>query len=168
MASLERRRNNMDYVAGFLFNRDRSQVALILKNKPAWQVGKLNAIGGKIESGETAEEAMHREFREETGADISDWKIFATLICEAERHPGAPAQSQPYHVHFFRAFTNEDLGDVVDSKTDEQVIVWDYLWRESSMTERNYQLLPNLNWLIPMALQMCNDVAKKFNIIEVY
>ena len=42
-----------EYVAGFLFSRDGSLLALILKNKPDWQKGKLNAIGGKIEDGET-------------------------------------------------------------------------------------------------------------------
>ena len=43
----------MKYVAGFLFSNDYKYVALIKKEKPAWQKGKLNAIGGKIELGES-------------------------------------------------------------------------------------------------------------------
>ena len=55
------------YVAGFLFSPDRSRVLLIRKNRPAWQAGKLNGLGGKIEPGETPPQAMRREFREEQG-----------------------------------------------------------------------------------------------------
>ena len=55
------------YVVGFLLNYDRTQVVLIRKNRPAWQAGHLNGVGGKIEMGETPIEAMTREFEEETG-----------------------------------------------------------------------------------------------------
>ena len=41
------------YVAGFLFSYDLKRVALIQKTKPAWQAGRHNAVGGKIEEGET-------------------------------------------------------------------------------------------------------------------
>jgi hypothetical protein len=34
-------------VAGFLFRNNDTEVALIRKNKPDWQKGKLNGIGGK-------------------------------------------------------------------------------------------------------------------------
>ena len=54
------------YVAGFAFNMDGDRVLLVLKKKPAWQNGRLNAIGGKIEANESPLQAMVREFREET------------------------------------------------------------------------------------------------------
>jgi len=54
------------YVLGFMFDRDYAEVALILKNRPAWQAGKWNGIGGKIEGDETPHAAMVREFTEET------------------------------------------------------------------------------------------------------
>lgn len=54
------------YVLGFLFSEDGSRVLLIWKNRPAWQAGKLNGIGGKIEDGEQPLDAMKREFVEET------------------------------------------------------------------------------------------------------
>jgi 8-oxo-dGTP diphosphatase len=71
----------MNYVAGFLFNPELNRVLLVKKSKPAWQVGALNAIGGKIENGETRQAAMVREFEEETGVRtiIETWKFFATL-----------------------------------------------------------------------------------------
>ena len=43
----------MNYCAGFLFDPEKELVVLIEKQKPAWQKGKLNAVGGKIEQGET-------------------------------------------------------------------------------------------------------------------
>lgn len=69
------------YVLGFLFNRNRNCVVLIKKTKPAWQAGLLNGVGGKIEPGEDARQAMIREFREETGVDTTktDWSQFAEL-----------------------------------------------------------------------------------------
>lgn len=54
------------YVLGLLFSEDASRVLLVWKNRPAWQNGKLNGIGGKIEPGETPLQAMDREFVEET------------------------------------------------------------------------------------------------------
>jgi len=41
------------YVAGFMFSPDLENVVLIEKQKPEWQKGKYNAVGGKIEDGET-------------------------------------------------------------------------------------------------------------------
>lgn len=69
------------YVVGFAFTSDRLDVALIRKNKPNWQRGLLNGIGGKVEEGEAYSESMVREFREETGVEIPAklWKRFATL-----------------------------------------------------------------------------------------
>ena len=57
------------YVLGFAFTPD-GRVALIQKKRPAWQAGKLNGIGGKVENTEDSTAAMRREFREETGVDI--------------------------------------------------------------------------------------------------
>ncbi len=41
------------YVLGFAFDEDYEWVALIKKNRPQWQAGKLNGVGGKIEPNET-------------------------------------------------------------------------------------------------------------------
>jgi 8-oxo-dGTP pyrophosphatase MutT (NUDIX family) len=57
----------VEYVLGIMFSENEKKVLVIWKSRPAWQVDKLNGIGGKIEEGETPIEAMHREFREETG-----------------------------------------------------------------------------------------------------
>lgn len=69
------------YVCGFLFNPEYTHVALIRKLKAAWQKGKLNGIGDKVEEYvETIYHAMSREFEEESGVHIwyDDW----THLCQ--------------------------------------------------------------------------------------
>jgi len=77
-------KNKIDYVLGFAFNSDISQILLIRKNRPDWQKGKYNGVGGKIldsEKGKTSNVAMVREFEEETGlrTRLSQWTICANL-----------------------------------------------------------------------------------------
>jgi 8-oxo-dGTP diphosphatase len=69
------------YVCGFMFSPNHNRVALIRKNKPDWQKGLLNGMGGKIEDLEFASHTMVREFREETGlvTSVEDWKLFLLL-----------------------------------------------------------------------------------------
>lgn len=43
------------------------KLLLVLKDRPAWQKGRLNLVGGKIEPGETPTHAAMREFLEESG-----------------------------------------------------------------------------------------------------
>ena len=37
------------YVVGFMFNPTEDAVLLIRKTHPAWQKGKLNGVGGRID-----------------------------------------------------------------------------------------------------------------------
>lgn len=67
------------YVLGFAFTPDLQKVLLIKKNKPEWQKGKFNGLGGKIEpSDKSIEEAMRREFFEEA-AIISPSKLWTRV-----------------------------------------------------------------------------------------
>ena len=73
-----------NYVAGFVFRKEGTEVALIKKNKPDWQRGKLNGVGGKVEPFDDSDhQAMAREFREETGVttQAGQWSEIAELNC---------------------------------------------------------------------------------------
>jgi len=119
----------MEYVAGLLFSDEGDRVALILKNRPAWQAGSYNAIGGKIEPGETSFMAMKREFIEEAGVDI-DWDLRITL------------QGPDYKVHFFSCYNSEAM-TYLRTCTDEIVeVVETYNLPEN--------VIPNLWWIVPM------------------
>jgi 8-oxo-dGTP diphosphatase len=67
-----------EYVLGFAFDSN-EEVVLIRKNKPDWQRGLLNGVGGKIEENESSYAAMVREFHEETGVRLHGWDNFARM-----------------------------------------------------------------------------------------
>lgn len=74
-----------DYVVGFAFSL--GFVLLIKKARPAWQKDKLNGVGGHVEDGELPQDAMVREFFEETGifTSVRDWKHFAVVMTDRSR-----------------------------------------------------------------------------------
>lgn len=70
---------------------------MIRKNRPEWQAGRLNGVGGKVETTDAdGHAAMVREFTEETGVLVPTWHHFASLTWEE----GV--------VRFFRAFAPLD------------------------------------------------------------
>lgn len=126
------------YVVAFAFWGN--SVVLIEKMKPAWQKGKMNGVGGKIEPGEAPLHAMRREFLEETGVDVHDvgWHLFHVMrfrngvevwcyTSDISRAPSHPRTMEEEHV---RMCPVNDYGRLVMNP---------------------YSIVPNLNWLIPMA-----------------
>lgn len=126
-----------EYACGFLFNPERTHVLLIRKRRPAWQAGRLNGLGGKIEPGETPAEAMRREFREEAGVEIASWQHALTLSGADDGGSG-----RGWAGHFFRAF-----GDLstVRAMTDEPLEV-------HPARSPPDDVIPNLRWIIPLLL----------------
>lgn len=108
---------------------------LIRKNRPAWQAGKLNGVGGKIEPGESPADAIRREFREEAGLDVADWREALTLT--------AP----DWHAHFFRTIGDVDAARAM---TDEGLEV-------HPVRPLPADVIPNLAWIVPLLLDA--DVA---------
>ena len=66
------------YVLGFAFNSEMSYVLLVKKLK---NIGKWNGVGGKVEIGELPQDAMLREFEEETGLAVK-WERMGTVVGE--------------------------------------------------------------------------------------
>lgn len=125
------------YVCGFAFSGDDATVWLIQKQRPDWQKGLLNGIGGHIEPGEAPEKAMEREFYEEAGIVLSDWKCFAIIR-------GNEADGEPWEVQFY--WTEIPEGMKPEAKTDEPL-------QEVAIFElQDAHTVPNVQWLIPMAL----------------
>jgi 8-oxo-dGTP diphosphatase len=125
------------YVVGFLFDPNVDCVALIRKERPEWQKGLLNGIGGHVEEGETPLDAMRREFQEETGVFIKDWEHTVVLI------------GKGWTVYFYRADGN--TGEL-KSTTDEEVWIVDPNYLHVS----GCPVMSNLFWLIP--LHQMNDL----------
>lgn len=142
-----------DYCLGFLFNADGTEVALIKKKRPEWMAEKWNGIGGKIDHKEQPLMAMNREFKEETGVDLTaipepwqlSWIQFAVLSGEWGR------------IFCYTQFANVVYN--IKTMTDEQVgTVEDYELKELPMVE-------NTRWLIELARSFHhNIVPTKYNI----
>lgn len=128
------------YVLGFLFSYDLQRVALIRKERPNWQKGKLNGIGGHIEEGEMSVDAMSREFFEGTGVKVPlwDWQEF----CQME---GSVFRVDCFTARLKTAGPDPEL----EKKTDETPRWYslEFLHIEEP------PMIPNLKWLIPMALE---------------
>lgn len=123
--------DKIKYVVGFLFSPDYKKVVLINKNRPEFQRGLYNGVGGRIEENETPGDAMSREFMEETGVLINDWKEYAILDGDCI-------------VYVFSA--SSEKYDEVKTQTDERIEII-YTFEVSTL-----KIMPNLRWLIPMAL----------------
>lgn len=143
------------YVAGFAFDSAGSVVALIRKNRPDWQKGKLNGIGGHVEEGETPVAAMAREFREETGVEIGiqDW------------HRYAHYRGEGFELDFFLTFNDAVLN--AQSPTDEKV----EFVRVATLYHHSWEMVVNVPWLVYMALSLTRvdgrpNEAKFFTILE--
>lgn len=120
------------FVVGFMFNQDFSEVLLIRKEKPAWQKGRLNGIGGKVKEGEIEPDAMRREFIEEAGVDIGEWQRLCII------------NGCGWTVHFF-GLANEHAFNTAKSMTIEQLV------RVPCTGALTPEVINNLHWLIPMA-----------------
>lgn len=128
--------SRQSYVCGFMFDPLGALVVLVRKDRPKWQAGLLNGVGGKIEAGESPKIAMAREFQEETGVDTraADWEEFATL------------KGPDFTVHMMRTFS-DDWVKVMTQETEE--VRW---YPVSSIKAGVYPTVRNLGFLVPLAL----------------
>lgn len=129
------------YTNTFIFSEDSSKVLLIKKNKPSWQKGRLNGIGGHVENGETPIEAAIREVKEECdiSLDVNDMTHFCNLF------------SISWEMYCFSAFISIEKMEKFKSLTEETVQIYSI-----DIKDRPDLTIPNLSWMIPMALNSRN------------
>lgn len=133
------------YVVAFAFNNDLSHVALIRKNKPEWQKGKLNGVGGKIEKRETPSQAVSREFGEEAGIQkipCNNWKLFC--IMEGTNNDGIEFQVWCYAIKL-------DLKKIISIEEEKIEII-----ETKNILFGRLDIIENLSWLIPLAMDKLN------------
>jgi 8-oxo-dGTP diphosphatase len=130
------------YVLGFAFDWKRENIVLIEKQKPDWQKGKLNGVGGKLETTDSSiHDAMVREFFEETGVltQKQDWTHYATMSFDNDIMTGSA------EIYVFRMRNNEALQCSTYEEEEVKIIPIDKVYNEP--------LMHNLHILIPLALQ---------------
>lgn len=123
------------YTLGFFFDKTRKNVALIEKQRPDWQKGFLNGIGGKIEPFETSLDCMIREFKEETDVKVTNWNHFMNKV------------GDDFEVYCYYAFDDNDSFFNLKTTTDEKVIF------APINRLREFKTLSNLQWMIPMIFE---------------
>ena len=124
------------YVLALLFTPDRSRVVLMRRTRPAWQAGRVNALGGKLLPGESPVAAARREVVEEAGVDLAAWEEF--LVWD----------DPVYRLHVVRAF--DAAAGNARTAEDQEVFL-------APVHALPVELIDNLRWLIPLALD--RDVA---------
>ena len=139
------------YVCGFLFNTTGDYVVLIKRRESrVYRPGCWNGVGGHVEPGETPLQAMQREFKEEAGLEISDWKKFATLATDCGESL----------IHLFYSEQSTDMIYRVTTETDELV-------RPIALKSLpSLPRIPNLAFLISMAQSIRHCEVDMYHITE--
>jgi 8-oxo-dGTP diphosphatase len=131
---------NYTHTLGFLFDPTYEHVALIRKNRPAWAFGLLNGIGGKVDSLDMGiADTMYREFKEETGVEVTDWKQFGILT----------SPEHDFRIGLFAA-AHPDVYNV-QSVTDEEVCLQEV---RHVLCALPHYYCENTQWMVAMARNM--------------
>ena len=156
------------YSAVALFSHDLERVVLIHKLRPAWQAGKANFPGGKVEAAEMGTTGCRcggectwcltgahircavREVREETGLELTIGAMlhFCTLRFRG-RGDGSASECR-----FYCAVGDVELARTMESEPVFVADVDDVL--DGQVIDGNAKTLPtmgNLPWLVAMARQ---------------
>lgn len=102
-----------------LIKNDKGEVLAQLRNDPRFphSHNKWELPGGKIEPGETYEEAMIREAKEETGLEVAIHSEYPQTFVEAEKNN----ENTNYHTTLHYYFCNIIGGKLYDSPQDPKV-----------------------------------------------
>jgi len=116
-------------------------VLLAIKDKPEWQRGKLNLVGGKIEPGESPSQAAIREVKEETGLDV-DPAAFGSCVPP----PIVCGQILDDNVIVHCLYCTTHDTQLCPSPEETQQVAW-HNWTD---VKEDPRLIPNLQIIIPL------------------
>lgn len=136
------------YVVGFVFDTTMEHVLLIHKNRPEWQNGLINGLGGKIEKGESPTEAVAREIKEESGLITKEdaWVYIGVI------------ESNTFSVAMFGYIYEGAMTDA-QSMEDEHIE-----WFPVHALPAN--VIQNIPWLVPITIDKIQN--QKFETFSVH
>ncbi len=157
------------YSAVAVFSEDLERVVLIHKQKPAWQAGKANVPGGKVESEDYKpiintnchQHCAARELREETGLDITTTALQLFCRLRFKTLEGNAAECYFYatkgDIEAARTIEEEHIfvGTVADVMLDDTGYRYPV---EYGTKYRGVPTMPNLPYLVAMARQCLRGV----------
>ncbi|MDW6017998.1 8-oxo-dGTP diphosphatase MutT [Vibrio plantisponsor] len=91
-------------VAGIIFNQDKSQIFITKRPGNLHKGGFWEFPGGKVEEGESVEQAMTRELEEEVGIEVTEQHLFEHLEYDY------PEKSLKFDFIVISNFNNEPYG----------------------------------------------------------
>lgn len=91
-------------VAGIIFNQDKSQIFITKRPDNLHKGGFQEFPGGKVEEGESVEQAMTRELEEEIGIKVTEQHLFEHLEYDY------PEKSLKFDFIVISNFNNEPYG----------------------------------------------------------
>lgn len=122
------------YVVSFIFIPNCDHVWMIRKNKPEWQKGCLNGIGGKVEKNETYRNAAIRELKEESG-------VYIGHLSEIGYMHGKNNDGSKFKVVIFAAISDQELRTIESQEIG--------IYRVSTIARGNH--IEN----VPMIIEAC-------------
>jgi 8-oxo-dGTP pyrophosphatase MutT (NUDIX family) len=129
-----------------------NDVLLVMKDRPEWQKGFLNLIGGKVEEGESLEECAIRELKEETGYEPYDSIGYCPAADRNLVKKLGMIEFKDDLVHCFSIPVNSEE-KIMPRKGETEIVRW-FPWRALKKDKR---LMPNLRIIIPLFMQNLSD-----------
>jgi 8-oxo-dGTP diphosphatase len=127
------------YTIGIVFSPDFKQVALIRKQRPDWQKGKINFPGGTCQGEEKPEANIVRKFAAETGMKIdrTHWHRIGILV-----------NAENYTCDIFAAVHIAGIHGPLNAPgtPDAEIPAW---YDVDALPDN---VLSNLHWLVPFGI----------------
>lgn len=132
-----------DYVLVYAHGLYTNYFILVLKDKPAWQKGRLNLPGGKVEKGEDPADAAARELLEETGIKGEKFTLMGKMLVGGNDPAGHDGVIYCYRT---QVATNGNFVSIKPGADETEKAEW-FNWHHIKDDAR---LIPNLQVIAPL------------------
>jgi 8-oxo-dGTP pyrophosphatase MutT (NUDIX family) len=122
------------------------RVLLVEKDRPAWQKGCLNLLGGKVEQGEEAIDTTIRELKEESGLKVRSLRRGRKLAEEVDLMGAIVSEKS---IVYCMSLPVDSEKPLKPRKGETEVVAW-YNW---SQVKGDFRLMPNLRCIVPLMRQ---------------